>query len=78
MRMFYNGRSNNIYFGSLSVNDFYCNLSSYFCLSLILNNFFDIDCFDCLIDYFYFVRNFVNFFYMEVFCDRFVCKVTVV
>ena len=53
---------NIIYFNSVNKNDFFYNLSSDFCLSLILNNFFDIDCFDCLINYIFFVRNFVNFF----------------
>ena len=32
--------------------------------SLILNSYFDIDYFDYVIDYIFFVRNFVNFFGM--------------
>ena len=42
------------------MKDFYCNWNSYFCLSLILNNYYDIGCFDYLINYLCFVRNFVN------------------
>ena len=60
------------------MNDSHCILSTYFCLSLILNNYFDIDCFDCLIDYIYFVRNFVTFFDLEIFRDTYFCKVIVV
>ena len=46
---FWTGRLTNIYFESLSENDFYYNLGFYFCLNLILNNCFDIGCFDYLI-----------------------------
>ena len=49
MRILWSGRLNNIYSESLNENDFYYNLGIYFGLSLILNNFFDIGCFDCLI-----------------------------
>ena len=48
------------------------------CLSLILNSYFDIDCFDCLIDYIYFVKNFVNFFDLKIFRGSDFCKVIVV
>ena len=34
-----------------------------FCLNSIVNSYFDVDYFDYLIDYIYFVRNFVIFFF---------------
>ena len=37
------------------------------CLSSIVNSYFDFDYFDYLIDYIYFVRNFVNFFVLEIY-----------
>ena len=39
MRKFWKGRLNNIYFESLKENDLYYNLSNYFCLNLISNNY---------------------------------------
>ena len=60
------------------MNDFYCNWSNHYCSSLTLNNFFDIECFDCLIDYIYYVGNFVNFFNLEIFRGSYFCKVIIV
>ena len=63
-RNFWNGRLNNIDFESLNMNASYFNLSSYSSLDLISEDYFNIDCFDCLIDY---MRNFVKFFDLEIF-----------
>ena len=47
-------------------------------LNLILNNYFDTDYVDCLIDYICFVRNFVNFFGLVIVVDNLDFKVIVV
>ena len=60
------------------MNDSYCNLKNYFCLSLILNNYFDNGCFDCLIYYIDFVRSFINLIDLEIFRDSYLAKVIVV
>ena len=52
--------------------------NSCFRWNLILSSYFDIDCFDCMIDNINFVRNFVNFFEMEIVLDSLICKVIVV
>ena len=78
MRNFWNGRLDEIYFESFNENDFYYKLSNYFCLSLILNNCFDFGCYDCLLFYIYFVRNFATFFDLEIFRDTYFEKVIVV
>ena len=71
-------RSHEICFESLIENDFYYNLSNYFCLSLILNKYFNFGCFDCLIFYIYFVKNFANFLDLEIFRESYFDKVIVV
>ena len=76
LRNFWNVRLDNMFLESLNENDFYHNLSSYFCLSL--NNPFDIDFIDCLIDYIFMVRNIVSFFDLEIFRDSYFDKVIVV
>ena len=47
-------------------------------LNLILNSYFDIEYFDYLIDYIFFVRNFVIFFDMVIILDNLDYKVIVV
>ena len=54
------------------MNASYFSFSSYSCLGLISKDYFDIDCFDCLIDY---MRNFVNFFDLEIFRGSYFGKV---
>ena len=78
MRNLWNDRLNNVCFGGLSLNDFCCNLTSCFKLSLILKSLFDNDCSDCLIFCIYFVRVFVKFFYLQVFHDSYISRVIVV
>ena len=65
----------NIFSESLNENDFNYKLSNYFCLSLILKNYFDIGCFNFLIYYIYFARNFVDFFDLESFRNSYFVKV---
>ena len=38
-----------------------------FCLNSIVNSYFYLDYFDYLIDYNYFVKNFMNFFVLEIY-----------
>ena len=47
-------------------------------MSLILYSYFNSDCFDCLIDTIYFVRNFVNLFDLEIYHDSYFFGVIVV
>ena len=42
-------------------------MKNLFCLNSIVNSYFDVDYFDYLIDYIYFVRNFANFFVLVIY-----------
>ena len=58
-------RLNSVY--SQNFNGNWYQTKILFCLSLIVNSCFYADYFDYLIDYIYFVRNFVNFFVLVIY-----------